>query len=164
MMRGCPINILYCAGSPTPITSSGEQPFERHSQSPADREQDGRSDLHLPVLHIIEVIRLTQIQFTQEVERHLTGQENEPWKMLYFKVYKNQMAVIEQTLEISSVMFGGQKARGYCLEMICADFLVGANLDDSGSSEWLLLALSRLYLLLPSALRQEFLLRVSKAP
>ena len=29
-------------------------------------------------------------------------------------------------------MLGGQKARGYCLEMICADFLAGANLDASG--------------------------------
>ena len=62
-------------------------------------------------------------EFKREVERHLTGKETEPWEMLYFKVYKSQLAVIEQALEIASLMLGGQKARGYCLEMICADFL-----------------------------------------
>ena len=31
-------------------------------------------------------------EFKREVERHLTGQETEPWEMLYFKVYKSQLA------------------------------------------------------------------------
>jgi hypothetical protein len=30
-------------------------------------------------------------------------------------------------------MLGSQKARGYCLEMICADFLAGANLGEMDS-------------------------------
>jgi hypothetical protein len=30
-------------------------------------------------------------------------------------------------------MLGSQKARGYCLEMICADFLAGANLGEGDS-------------------------------
>ena len=38
-------------------------------------------------------------EFKREVERHLTGKETEPWEMLYFKVYKSQLAVIEQALE-----------------------------------------------------------------
>jgi len=101
-------------------------------------------------------------EFKREVERHLTGKETEPWEMLYFKVYKSQLAVIEQALEVASLMLGGQKARGYCLEMICADFLAGANLDAAGSSDSLLLALSRIYLLLPNSQRQEFLLRIPK--
>jgi|SRR5580658_799387 hypothetical protein len=71
-------------------------------------------------------------EFKREVERHLTGKETEPWDMLYFKVYKSQLAVIEEALETASLMLGGQKARGYCPEMICADFLAGANLDVSG--------------------------------
>ncbi len=54
-------------------------------------------------------------------------------------------------------------ACGYCLEMICADFLAGASLHDSGNPESLLLALSRTYLLLPTSHRQEFLLRIPKA-
>jgi hypothetical protein len=106
---------------------------------------------------------LPKEEFKREVERHLTGKEAEPWEMLYFKVYKSQLAVIEQALETASLMLGGQKARGYCLEMICADFLAGANLDASGSSDSLLLALSRIYLLLPNTQRQEFLLRIPKA-
>jgi hypothetical protein len=102
-------------------------------------------------------------EFKREVERHLTGKETEPWEMLYFKVYKSQLAVIEQALETGSLMLGGQKARGYCLEMICADFLAGVNLDTSGSPDSLLLALSRIFLLLPNSQRQEFLLRIPKA-
>jgi hypothetical protein len=106
---------------------------------------------------------LPKDEFKREVERHLTGEETEPWEMLYFKMYKSQLAVIEQALEAASLMLGGQKARGYCLEMICADFLAGASLHDSGNAESLLLALSRIYLLLPTSQRQEFLLRIPKA-
>jgi hypothetical protein len=29
---------------------------------------------------------LPREEFKPEVERHLTGQESEPWEMLYFKV------------------------------------------------------------------------------
>jgi len=60
-------------------------------------------------------------------------------------------------------MLGGQRARGYCLEMICADFLAGANLDAAGRSDSLLLALDRLYELLPGGLKREFLQRIPKA-
>src|SRR5277367_5381976 len=49
--------------------------------------------------------------FKREVERHLTGQETEPWELIYFKMYKSQLAVIEQALETASLMLGGQKAR-----------------------------------------------------
>jgi len=47
--------------------------------------------------------------------------------------------------------------------MICADFLAGANLDASGRSDILQLALDRLYALLPSGLKREFLERIPKA-
>ena len=67
------------------------------------------------------------------MERHLTGKETEPWEMLYFKVYKSQLAVIEQALETASLMLGGQKARGYCLEMICAEFLAGTTLGEANA-------------------------------
>ncbi|HEV2463344.1 MAG TPA: hypothetical protein VGT04_06040 [Acidobacteriaceae bacterium] len=63
------------------------------------------------------------------MEKHLTGQETEPWEIVYFKVYKSQLPVIEQALETATLMLGSDKARGYCLEMICADFLAGASLD-----------------------------------
>jgi hypothetical protein len=76
---------------------------------------------------------LPKEEFKREVERHLTGQDAEPWEMLYFKVYKSQLYVIERALETASLMLGSQKARGYCLEMICADFLAGANLGEADS-------------------------------
>ena len=72
-------------------------------------------------------------EFKQEVVRHLTGQETEPHEILYFKVYKSQLPTIEQALETAGLMLGTDKSRGYCLEMICADFLAGANLGDSQS-------------------------------
>jgi hypothetical protein len=68
--------------------------------------------------------------FKGEVERHLTGKETEPWEILYFKVYKSQLPVVEKALETASLMLGTDKSRGYCLEMICADFLAGANLPE----------------------------------
>jgi hypothetical protein len=66
-------------------------------------------------------------EFQREVERHLTGQETEAHEILYFKVYKSQLPVIEQALETAALMLGSDRSRGYCLEMICADFLAGAN-------------------------------------
>jgi hypothetical protein len=73
---------------------------------------------------------LPKEEFKREVERHLTGQETEPWEILYFKIYKSQLQVIERALETASLMLGSQRARGYCLEMICADFLAGATLGE----------------------------------
>jgi hypothetical protein len=62
-----------------------------------------------------------------EVERHLTGKETEAWEIIYFKLYKSQLPVVEKALETAGLMLGTDKSRGYCLEMICADFLAGAN-------------------------------------
>jgi hypothetical protein len=72
-------------------------------------------------------------RFIGEVERHLTGKETEAWEIIYFKVYKSQLPVVEQALETVGLMLGTDKSRGYCLEMICADFLAGANLPESGA-------------------------------
>jgi hypothetical protein len=94
-------------------------------------------------------------EFKREVERHLTGQETEPYEMLYFKVYKSQLAVIEQALETAGLMLGNDKSRGYCLEMICADFLAGANLDAPNSQSFLL-AVQRLNSLLPESEKTNF--------
>ncbi len=47
-------------------------------------------------------------------------------------------------------------------EMICADFLAGAHLED-GNPKILLLFMMRLFRLLPATLSQEFLQQVSEA-
>ncbi len=69
--------------------------------------------------------------FKGEVERHLTGKETESWELIYFKLYKSQLSVVEKALETAGLMLGSDKSRGYCLEMICADFLAGANLTET---------------------------------
>src|SRR5438874_4099207 len=77
---------------------------------------------------------LPREQFRREVEKELTGKETEPWEIIYFKLYKSQIPVIEQALETAALMLGSDRSRGYCLEMICADFLAGASLDDGNPS------------------------------
>ncbi|HYL11590.1 MAG TPA: hypothetical protein VEV41_01045 [Terriglobales bacterium] len=93
--------------------------------------------------------------FRREVEKELTGQEEEPWELIYFKVYRSQIPVIEQAIETAALMLGTDKSRGYCLEMICADFLAGAHLDN-GNPEILLSSISRYYRFLPAAQQRAF--------
>ena len=95
-------------------------------------------------------------QFKREVEKELTGKETEPWEIVYFKLYKSQIPVIEQAIETAALMLGSDKSRGYCLEMICADFLAGANLDN-GNPEILLSSMTRFFKFLPGEQRQQFL-------
>ena len=45
----------------------------------------------------------------------LTGREGKPWELLYFKVYKSQLTVIERALETAGLMLGADKSRAYCL-------------------------------------------------
>lgn len=65
--------------------------------------------------------RVPQQQFRPEVSKHLTAKDTERWEMLYFKIYKSQLAVIEHALESATLMLGGDKARRNCLEMVAAD-------------------------------------------
>jgi hypothetical protein len=99
---------------------------------------------------------LPKEQFKTEVEKYLTGKDEEPSELIYFKIYKSQVPVIEQAIEAAALMLGSDKSRGYCLEMICADFLAGAHLQEDGDAEALYLAFSRLYELLPAELQQRF--------
>ena len=95
-------------------------------------------------------------QFKHEVEKELTGRDAEPSEIMYFKLYKSQIPVVEQAIETAALMLGSDKSRGYCLEMICADFLAGANLDN-GNPETLLFSMTRFFKFLPKAQRQAFL-------
>jgi len=76
-------------------------------------------------------------EFQREIEKALRGHETEAWEILSFKFYKSQIPVIERAIETAALMLGSDKSRGYCLEMICADFLAGASLDN-GSPDLLL--------------------------
>jgi hypothetical protein len=98
-------------------------------------------------------------EFKQEVEKELTGEESEPSEIVYFKLHKSQIPVVEQAIETAALMLGSDKSRGYCLEMICADFLAGANLENENPNVLLQSAL-RFLKFLPDEERQTFLHRV----
>ena len=117
------------------------------------RSRDGQEFDCATWLHKAKV--LPKEEFQREVERELTGKDSEPHELIYFKVYKSQIPVIEQAIETAALMLGSDKSRGYCLEMICADFLAGANLD-SGQPEVLLHSLSRFFQFLPGEQRHAF--------
>ena len=94
-------------------------------------------------------------EFKREVEKELTGRDSEPHEIIYFKIYKSQIPVIEQALETAGLMLGTDKSRGYCLEMICADFLAGANLD-GGDPEVLLMSMEKYFEFLPEEQKGAF--------
>jgi len=106
---------------------------------------------------------LPKEEFKREVEKHLTGRETEAWELLYFKLYKSQLTVVEQALETAALMLGSDKSRGYCLEMICADFLAGANLEGA-NPEILLLSIRRLLMMLLPEQRQQLWEQVEAVP
>ena len=99
-------------------------------------------------------------EFKREVEKELTGRETEPHEIIYFKLYKSQIPVVEQAIETACLMLGTDKSRGYCLEMICADFLAGANLDN-GDPQILLKSTLRLFKFLPNDDKLVFLQEVT---
>ncbi len=105
---------------------------------------------------------LPKEEFKREVNRHLTGKETEPWEIIYFKLYKSQLAVVEQAVETAALMLGTDKSRGYCLEMICADFLGGASLENANPNA-LLFSISRLFQFLPPPQKLQFLEQLRKA-
>ena len=55
---------------------------------------------------------LPKEDFRREVEKELTGMEEEAAELIYFKVYKSQIPVIEQAIETAARRLGhGQIAR-----------------------------------------------------
>ena len=69
----------------------------------------------------------------------------------------SQLRVIERAIEAATVVLGSDKSRGYCLEMICADFLAGAHLDGDGNPDILLQSISRYYQFLLKPQQETFL-------
>src|SRR5262249_1079180 len=95
-------------------------------------------------------------QFRREVEKYLTGEDSEPADIIYFKLYKSQIPVIEKAMETAALMLGSDKSRGYCLEMICADFLAGAHAS-GGDPTVLCNAILRSYQLMARDQKLRFL-------
>ena len=105
--------------------------------------------------------QMPKAEFQRAVEKELTGKDSEPSELIYFKVYRSQIPVIEQAIETAALMLGSDKSRGYCLEMICADFLAGASMDGN-NPQILLQSISRYYKFLPNPQREAFLSEVNQ--
>src|SRR6266849_60197 len=118
------------------------------------RRQDGQEFDCATWLH--KARELPKEEFRRAVEKELTGKDTEPSEIMYFKLYKSQIPVVEQALETAALMLGTDKSRGYCLEMICADFLAGASLENEDPTV-LLQSMSRFFQFLPGEQRQAFL-------
>ena len=67
--------------------------------------------------------------------------------MVYLKLFESQLPVVERALYVASRMVGTERSRGYCLELVCADFLAGRT--EESTPEEILLLIHRLVGLLP---------------
>jgi hypothetical protein len=113
-----------------------------------------------PADRFLAAKQMPKAEFQREVEKELTGKDSEPSELIYFKLYKSQIPVIEQAIDVAALMLGSDKSRGYCLEMICADFLAGAAMD-SNNPEILLRSMSRYFKFLPGPQQKTFLSEVT---
>jgi hypothetical protein len=89
----------------------------------------------------------TKQELKEEVYKYFTGEDYEPYEMVYFKLFESQLPIVERALYVASRMVGSERSRGYCLELICADFLAGRT--EESSPEEILLLVHRLVQLLP---------------
>jgi hypothetical protein len=89
----------------------------------------------------------TKQELKEEVYKYFTGEDYEPYEMVYFKLFESQLPVVERALYVASRMVGTERSRGYCLELICADFLAGRT--EESAPEEILLVIHRLVSLLP---------------
>ena len=80
-----------------------------------------------------------------------------------FKLYKSQIPVVEKALETAGLVLGTDKSRGYCLEMICADFLAGANREGTNPEALAFSSLRRVHELLPADQQSQFLYDITSA-
>ena len=89
----------------------------------------------------------TKQELKEEVYKYFTGEDYEPYEMVYFKLFESQLPVVERALYVASQMVGTERSRGYCLELVCADFLAGRT--EESAPEEILLVIHRLVSLLP---------------
>jgi hypothetical protein len=85
----------------------------------------------------------------------------ESWEIIYFKLCQSQMPVMENAIKTAALMLESDRSQSYCLEMIYADFLAGANLDN-GDPDTLLFSMTRFFKFLPGEQRKAFLGGVSE--
>jgi hypothetical protein len=95
----------------------------------------------------------TKEELKETVHKYFTGKDYEPYEMVYFKLYESQLPVVERALYVATRMVGTEKSRGYCLELVCADFLAGRG--EESTAEEILMVIERLSRLLPEECQAE---------
>ncbi len=89
----------------------------------------------------------TKKELQEAVHKYFTGEDFEPYEMVYFKLFESQLPVVEKALYVAARMAGTERSRGYCLELVCADFLAGRG--EESSPEEILMVIHHLVHLLP---------------
>ena len=100
----------------------------------------------------------TKQALKEEVYKYFTGEDYEPYEMVYFKLFESQLPIVERALYVASRMAATERSRGYCLELVCADFLAGRT--EESTPEEILLVIHRLVNLLPT----EYQVRAPSQP
>jgi hypothetical protein len=90
----------------------------------------------------------TKQELKEQVYKFFTGEDYEPYEMVYFKPYESQLPIIERAPYVASRMVGSEKSRGYCLELICAAFLAGRT--EESTPEEILVVIVRPVKLVPA--------------
>jgi hypothetical protein len=75
------------------------------------------------------------------------GEDYEPYEMVYFKLHESQLPTLERALLAVARMVGSERSRGYCLELVCADFLAGRT--EESTPEEILMLIQHMVKLLP---------------
>ena len=83
------------------------------------------------------------------MHKYFTGEDYEPYEMVYFKLFESQLPVVERALYVAARMVGTERLRGYCLELVCADSLAGRGEERSLRPKEILTVIDRLAHLLP---------------
>ncbi len=78
---------------------------------------------------------------------YFSEQDIEPHQMAYISPFASPLRVIERASCVASRIAGTERSRGYCLELVCADFLVGRT--EESAPEEIPLLIHRLVGLLP---------------
>jgi len=89
----------------------------------------------------------TKQELKEAVHKYFTGEDYEPYEMVYSKLFESQLPVVGRALYVAARMLGTERSRGYCLELVCADFLAGRG--EESSPEEILMVIHRLVQLLP---------------
>ena len=95
----------------------------------------------------------TKQELKEAVHKYFTGEDYEPYEMVYFKLFESQLPVVERALYVASRMVGTERSRGYCLELVCADFLAGRG--EESSPEEILMVIHHLVHLLPKEFQED---------